>query len=129
MPSESLDHFTPDVISVVVVHTRKRSEVQQASPCCLSRSMNSLELQARSFFLRCRARYLQSWPKRTGRNVRSLQRGFVHLEQERAEQHSYDPIRVETRTQKAASSKPYYVTTPIYYVNAGASLQARYAAF
>ena len=91
--------------------------------------MNSLELQARSFFLRCRARHLQSWPKHTGRNVRSLQRGFVRLEQERPGEDSYDAIRVETRKQKAAPSKPYYVTTPIYYVNAGASLQARYAAF
>ena len=82
--------------------------------------MNSLELQARSFFLRCRARYLQYWPNHTRRNVCSLQRGFVRLEQERPEGRSYDAQRVEIRTQKAAPSKPYYVTTPIYYVNAGA---------
>lgn len=88
--------------------------------------MNSLETQARSFFLRCRARSWQSRPDCASRAYgKGPREAFSTVPDNRPAEHSYDPNRVETHTQKSTPYKPYYVTTPIYYVNAGALLHVK----
>ena len=81
------------------------------------RSMNTLEHQAHSFFLRCRAR---AWQPRSTCNGGSrcrppAPRPFSSVANRREEER---PLATETPSPKK-NRKPYYVTTPIYYVNAG----------